>query len=57
MLRLGSPEVIILVVVVILLFGVGRVGKLAAELGNGIRQFRASLAGNEDKPEDVAPKH
>lgn len=57
MLRLGSPEVIILVVVVVLLFGVGRVGKLAAELGNGIRQFRASLAGHEDKPEDVAPKH
>jgi sec-independent protein translocase protein TatA len=45
----GFPELLIILVVVILLFGVGRIGKIAKELGGGIRAFRDGL---QDKGEE-----
>jgi sec-independent protein translocase protein TatA len=46
---LGPTELIIILVIVILLFGVGRIGKIAGELGGGIRSFREGLKGDEDE--------
>ncbi len=37
-------EWIIILVIVLLLFGVGRLGQLGAELGKGIRNFREALS-------------
>lgn len=48
--RLGPVELGIILVIVILLFGVGRIGKVAGELGSGIRAFREGLQG-KDKEE------
>jgi sec-independent protein translocase protein TatA len=48
--RLGTPELIILLVIVMLLFGVGRIGKIAGELGAGIREFRQGLKGDDEEP-------
>lgn len=45
-------EWIIILVIVILVFGVGRIGKLGGELGSGIRAFREGLKTN-DSQEDV----
>lgn len=39
-LRLGPTELLIILVIVVLLFGVGRIGKIAGELGTAIRSFR-----------------
>jgi len=53
--RLGSTELIIILVIVILLFGVGRIGKIAGEIGSGIKAFRKGLGSgeeNSDKEED-----
>ena len=52
MLRLGTPELIILLVIVVLLFGVGRIGKIAGEMGKGIREFRTGLSGKEEGEEN-----
>ncbi len=55
---IGMPELLIVLVIVILLFGVGRVGKLGSELGKGIRSFREGLNGGdvpESKPEAIDP--
>ena len=46
--HLGAPELIILLVIVIVLFGVGRIGKIGGELGRGIREFRQSLSGDAE---------
>ena len=48
MVRLGAPELLILLVIIILLFGVGRIGKVAGELGKGIREFRQGISGGDD---------
>jgi sec-independent protein translocase protein TatA len=45
----GPTELIILLVIIILLFGVGRIGKIAKELGGGIRSFREGLKGDEEE--------
>jgi sec-independent protein translocase protein TatA len=49
--RLGTTELILILVIVVLLFGVGRVSKIAGELGKGIRSFREGLKGDEEKPQ------
>ena len=43
----GFPEILIVLVVVVTLFGPGRIGKLAGELGKGIRSFRDGISGKE----------
>lgn len=45
-------EWIIILVIVLLLFGVGRLGKLGAELGKGIRNFREALSGKQEVSEE-----
>lgn len=36
-------ELLLILLIVILLFGVGRIGKIAGEMGKGIRSFRENL--------------
>ena len=47
--NLGTPELVIILVVVVLLFGAGRIGKIARELGGGIKAFKEGL--QKDKQE------
>ncbi len=44
---LGIPELIIILVIVIVLFGPGRFGKILGELGSGLRSFKDNLSGDE----------
>ena len=45
----GIPELLIILVIVLVLFGVGRISKIAGEMGSGIRAFKDGLQGSEDK--------
>lgn len=56
MFHLGTPELVILLVVVILLFGVGRIGKIAKELGSGIQAFREGLGEKKEDTKDPTNK-
>jgi sec-independent protein translocase protein TatA len=51
MFRLGGTEWIIILIIVILLFGPGRIGKIAGELGRSIKDFREGLNPKDDQPE------
>ncbi|MBK9927079.1 MAG: twin-arginine translocase TatA/TatE family subunit [Anaerolineales bacterium] len=50
--RFGPTELIIILVIVVLVFGPGRIGKIAGELGKGIKSFRDGLS--EEKKDDQA---
>lgn len=45
MFGLGTTELIIILVIVLILFGVNRIGKISGELGSGIRAFKKGLQG------------
>ncbi|GAB4517891.1 MAG: hypothetical protein OHK0046_24960 [Anaerolineae bacterium] len=50
---LGPTELIIILVIVLILFGVGRVSKIGGELGSAVANFRKGLndgANPEEKP-------
>ena len=50
---LGLPELIIILVIVLLIFGVGRLGRLGGELGRGIREFKKAT---QDDPTEEEKK-
>ncbi len=45
---LGWPEILGILAIIILIFGVGRIRRLGGELGSGIRSFREGLQGDEE---------
>lgn len=53
----GGWEWIVILVVVLLVFGVGRISKIGSELGQGIRNFREGvregMQDEKDEPEKV----
>jgi sec-independent protein translocase protein TatA len=53
---LGLPELLIILVIVVLLFGVGRVSKIGGELGQAVGNFRKGLQSNEDKSKNEEDK-
>ena len=44
---IGVPELLIVLVIVVLLFGPGRLAGVGSELGRSIREFRQGLQGDE----------
>ncbi len=51
---IGAPELLIVLVIVVLIFGPGRIVKISRELGASIRQFKQGLgeSSEPDKPDD-----
>jgi sec-independent protein translocase protein TatA len=54
--NLGGWEWVIILVIVVLIFGVGRIAKLGEELGKGVRSFREGVKegteGESEKKEE-----
>jgi len=50
---LGAPELIVILIIVVLLFGVGRVSRVGRELGTGIREFRKGLSSEDESKKDA----
>ncbi len=53
--RFSGWEIIIVLVIVLLLFGPGRITKIASEMGKGIKEFKDGLSG-EGNSEDTDKK-
>ena len=55
---LGFPELLIILVIVVVIFGAGKLPQLGRGLGEGISNFRDGIKGKDDKalpkPEDQA---
>jgi sec-independent protein translocase protein TatA len=50
----GGLELLVILVIVLLIFGVGRISKLGEELGKGIRAFREGVKDGQKGEEDDA---
>ncbi len=53
---LGVPELLLIFLIVIIIFGAGKLPLLGKGLGEGIRNFKSSIKGEEPKKENPPPK-
>ena len=54
--RLGTGELIVILVIVVLIFGVNKIPQLGKGLGEGIRNFKSSLKSAQEEPPDKNEK-
>jgi sec-independent protein translocase protein TatA len=54
--NIGAPELIILLVVLLLVFGPKRLPEMGRSVGRGIREFKDSVSGNE-RPDQQQANH
>ncbi len=47
---LGPVELIVILVIVLLIFGAGRLSRVGGELGSAIKGFREAVKPEDDKP-------
>lgn len=52
---LGAPELLIVLVLVVVLFGAGRVGRLGKDLGTSVREFRRAVKDEDEQPAPALP--
>jgi sec-independent protein translocase protein TatA len=50
--NIGLPEIAIVLVIALLVFGPKRLPELGRSLGNGIREFKGSISGEHPHDED-----
>lgn len=50
---LSPVELLVILAIVLLVFGVGRVSKIGRELGSAISEFRRGLKGEEEESAEV----
>ncbi len=53
MFGLGGLELGIILVIIVVIFGVGRISKIGGELGSGIKAFKDGLQGEDEDDDEV----
>ncbi len=51
----GAPEAAVILVVILIVFGVGKLPQVGGALGKGIREFRKGKTGQLDESNDDEP--
>ncbi|MCC6382119.1 MAG: twin-arginine translocase TatA/TatE family subunit [Dehalococcoidia bacterium] len=52
---LGVPELLVILALVALLFGVGKLGRLGRDLGESVKEFRRAVREDDERPPTPAP--
>ena len=52
MFGIGMPELIIILIIILIIFGAGRLPEIGSGIGKGIRNFKKAT--NDKKPEEIS---
>lgn len=55
MFGLGMPELIVILVIIVIIFGAGKLPEIGAGIGKGIKNFKKATR-DEDEPEKIENK-
>ncbi len=53
MFGLGIPELVVILVIALVIFGPGKLPEIGGALGKGIRDFKKGFEGGEEDPKKV----
>jgi sec-independent protein translocase protein TatA len=53
---LGLPELLVILLIVIIIFGANKLPQLGKGLGQGLKNFKDSVKSGEEPPPDGKPK-
>ena len=51
--QLGAPELLLILLIIVIIFGVGKLPEVFRSLGSGIREFREAASGTSDKDDEA----
>lgn len=54
--RFGGLEIVGIILLILLLFGPGRIAKVAGEMGKGIKAFKDGITGEEESDNANEPE-
>jgi len=52
--NIGFPEILVVLIIALIIFGPKRLPELGRSMGKGIREFRSSISGKDDDDEEEA---
>jgi sec-independent protein translocase protein TatA len=52
--HLGWPEILLILVIVLVVFGVGRLPQTMRDIGRGVREFRKEQQGYDEEKKEVS---
>lgn len=56
MFGIGAPELIVILIIALVIFGPGKLPEIGSALGKGIRDFKKSFEGAEEEIKKLAEK-
>ncbi len=52
MFGIGMPELIVILIIILIIFGAGKLPEIGSGIGKGIRNFRSAT---KEKPKEISP--
>ncbi len=52
--KLGWPEILLILVVVVIIFGVGKLPEVGGAIGKGLRNFKKAASGDEEQKQSTS---
>jgi len=57
MFGIGMPELVVILVIIMIIFGAGKLPEIGSGIGKGIRNFKKAVGGEDNPPDQIEDKN